>query len=356
MRFVAVTLQNFRNLPLVSVELRGRRTFLHGANGQGKTNFLEALGYVTALRSFRGAEPRSLVALGQAQAGLGFGIEHETFGESRLTMTFGADGRTVEWEHGKVTRLADFIGRFPTVVFSSQDHQLLRGAPSLRRRWLDLTLAAMDGAYLAALQGYTRAVAERNMLLKQGGRDAGTLEAFEHEAARHAAILVAARQAGVTELSELFRTAHAQLVPEGETAALLYAPDTAAESAEAFAAEFLRARPRDLLLKTTERGPHRDDLELLLQGRPAKNFASEGQQRCLVIALRLAQAAFFRKKSGVEPVLLCDDVLGELDPERRRKFWASLDGEPQVIATGTSLPECDGADWQVLPVAAGRIG
>ena len=113
-------------------------------------------------------------------------------------------------------------------------------------------------------------------------------------------------------------------------------------------------RTRDTLLKTTERGPHRDDLELVLNGRPAKQFASEGQQRCLVIALRLAQAAYFRAKGGVTPVLLCDDVLGELDPTRRERFWASLEGEPQVIATGTSLP-ADAAGWQVLTVEAGRV-
>lgn len=362
MRFAHVTLQHFRNLPLARVTLQGRRAFLCGANGQGKTNFLEALGYVTALRSFRGAEPRALVALGQVQAGLGFTIEHEQFGESRLAMTFGADGRTVEWERGPVTRLADFIGRFPTVVFSSQDNQLLRGSPSVRRRWLDLTLAAMDGGYLAALQGYTRAVAERNMLLKQGGRDAATLEAFEHEASHHAVKLVAARQAGVAALSEIFRETHARLVPgaatgqpPGEQAALLYAPDTVAATATEFAAQLLKARPRDTLLKSTERGPHRDDLEFVLAGRPAKNFASEGQQRCLVIALRLAQSAYFKARSGIDPVLLCDDVLGELDPERRRRFWAALDGEPQVIATGTSRPETEGGAWQLFEVRAGVI-
>jgi len=355
MRFAQVTLQNFRNLPLVSVRLEGRHTFLVGANGQGKTNFLEALGYVTALRSFRGAEPRALVALEQKQAGLGFTIEHEQFGESKLAITFGADGRVVEWEQGKVTRLADFIGKFPSVVFSSQDNQLLRGSPSLRRRWLDLTLAAMDGAYLAALQGYTRAVAERNILLKHGGRDAAQLTAFEHEAAKHAVKLVTGRAAGVAELSDLFRVAHARLVPEGEQAGLIYAPDTAATTAEEFAAQLAKARPRDSLLKSTERGPHRDDLDFLLQGRPAKNFASEGQQRCLVIALRLAQAAYFRRHSAIEPVLLCDDVLGELDPERRRKFWASLDGQPQVVATGTALPDAEAGTWQVLCVAGGRI-
>ncbi|MFI5336784.1 MAG: DNA replication/repair protein RecF [Opitutales bacterium] len=362
MRFVSVTLQNFRNLPLAQVTLAGRRTFLGGANGQGKTNFLEALGYVTALRSFRGAEPRALVALGQAQAGLAFVLEHERFGESRVTITLGADGRVVDWEQGRVTRLGDFLGRFPTVVFSSQDSQFLRGAPSLRRRWLDLTLAAMDGAYLAALQGYTRAVAERNILLKHGGRDIGQLEAFEHEAAGHAVELVARRTAGVGALSTMFRTAYARLVPEAEpappvaaeSAALVYAPDTAAATREEFAAALLRSRPRDLLLKSTERGPHRDDLEFLLNARPARLFASEGQQRCLVIALRLAQSAYYREWGGVLPVLLCDDVLGELDPLRRARFWAALEGEPQVIATGT-VPPVDPTKWQRFSVVNGAI-
>src|SRR4051812_11610136 len=155
-RFSKVTLQGFRNLPLVDVTLAGKRTFLLGANAQGKTNFLEALGYVTALRSFRGAETRALIGVGQPQAGMAFGLEHETLGASRVTITLTSEGREVTWEQGKVTRLADFIGRFPTVAFSSHDNQFLRGAPSLRRRWLDLTLAAMAPAYLTALQRYTR--------------------------------------------------------------------------------------------------------------------------------------------------------------------------------------------------------
>ena len=354
MRFTSFTLQGFRNLALANVRLAGTRTFLCGANAQGKTNVLEALGYVTALRSFRGAESRALIGLGQPQAGLAFSVEHEQFGESRITVTLTPEGRDVMWEQGKVTRLADFIGKFPTVVFSSHDNQFLRGPPALRRRWLDLTLAAMDPAYLVALQSYTRAVAERNILLKQGGRDAGALEAFEHELAAHAVILVAKRTVGLVELNEYFRTAHARLVPEGETAGLVYGPDTAAATREDFAALLVMNRPRDALLKSTERGPHRDDLELLLNGRPAKQFASEGQQRCLVIALRLAQAGYFRAKGDVTPVLLCDDVLGELDPERRAKFWASLEGEPQVIATGTSRPD-DVAAWQVLNVEGGAV-
>ncbi len=355
MRFASVTLQDFRNLPLATVALQGCRTFLGGANGQGKTNFLEALGYVTALRSFRGAEPRALVAHGRTQAGLGLLLEHEQYGQSRITIALGSAGRTVEWEHGKVARLADFIGKFPTVVFSSQDNLLLRGSPSARRRWLDLTLAAMDGGYFAALQGYTRSIAERNALLKQGRRDAGQLNAFEHEASRHAAQLVAVRHEGIATLSKLFCAAHARLVPESEQAALTYAPDSRATTTAEFAAQFEQTRPRDMVLKSTGRGPHRDDLNLMLDGRAARNFASEGQERCLAIALRLAQANYFKAHSGIEPVLLCDDVLGELDPDRRRKFWATLDGESQVIATGTEPPATDGANWQVLQVVDGQI-
>lgn len=354
MRFAAVTLQDFRNLPLVEVTLAGRRSFLHGSNAQGKTNFLEALGYVTALRSFRGAESRALIGLGRPQAGLAFAIEHETFGASRVTVTLKPEGREVMWEQGRVTRLGDFLGRFPTVVFSSHDNQFLRGAPALRRRWLDLTLAAMDPAYLTALQSCTRAVAERNILLKHGGRDTGAIEAFEHELAGHAVTLVTKRTAGIAELSQAFRAAHAGLVPESETAGLVYAPDSAAATREEFAALLVKNRPRDTLLKSTERGPHRDDIDLLLNGRPARQFASEGQQRCLVIALRLAQAAYFKAKGGITPVLLCDDVLGELDPVRRARFWASLAHDPQVIATGTSLPDSEG--WQVLKVEKGTIG
>jgi len=135
----------------------------------------------------------------------------------------------------------------------------------------------------------------------------------------------------------------------------VYAPDAAAAAEQDFAGVLEKNRSRDTLMKTTERGPHRDDLEFLLNQRPAKQFASEGQQRCLVIALRLAQAAYFKLKSGITPVLLCDDVLGELDPDRRKKFWQSLDGDPQVIATGTSLPAADGTAWQVLKVENGNI-
>jgi len=137
--------------------------------------------------------------------------------------------------------------------------------------------------------------------------------------------------------------------------AQLDSPAVNAASADALSALWERQRARDQQARTTLAGPHRDDFDFTLAGRPAREFASEGQQRSLVLALRLAQVAFFQVHRGVRPVVLADDVLGELDPERRRRFWGAVGEGCQVIASGTSLPDAALGDWQILTVEAGRV-
>jgi DNA replication and repair protein RecF len=155
------------------------------------------------------------------------------------------------------------------------------------------------------------------------------------------------------QLGASVAAAYGQLCDAGEPAALKYEPDFEQDSAEALLARWEAGRPRDLQLRTTSTGPHRDDFTLKVAGQEAKDYGSEGQQRSLVLALRMAQAAWFQAKSGVRPVLLADDVLGELDPARRRKFWATIDPESQVLATGTSLPDAELGAWQVFRVKNG---
>lgn len=352
-----LTLQHFRNVALATLELRGRQTFLVGANGQGKTNLLEAAGFITALRSFRTSDVKLLIAQGQKEAGVAGVVAHEQLGETRVAVKLRPDGRDLWWEESRVTRLADHLGRFPTVVFSSQDMALVRGSPTARRRWLDLTLAAMDADYLATLQTYHRALAERNSLLKRlalgdaPGDD--QLAAFEHVLAPAAAQLVARRRHGLAELGARLTAAYAQLAPEAEPAALAYAPNHDAAEADAWRARWRSQRRRDRQFRATLSGPHRDDFEFRVRGAAARDFASEGQQRSLVISLRLAQARWFHDRSGVRPVLLADDVLGELDPDRRRRFWAAIDPASQVIATGTSVPDAELGEWQIFSVVAG---
>lgn len=355
MRLRRITLQNFRNIRLADLEFSGRQQFLLGANGQGKTALLEAAGFLTALRSFRVSDHRLLIAYGEAAAAIGCRLELERGGDTMVTVKLRPDGKELHVDGERMARLADYLGRCPTVVFSSLDQQLVRGAPSGRRRWLDLTLAAMDAAYLRALQTYARSLAERNSLLKRGQADGDQLDAFEHILAPAAAELIAMRSAGLRVLAEVFSVAYAQIAASAEQAGLSYAPDFAEPSPLAFATMLRKNRGRDAQFRTTLSGPHRDDFHFTLGERSAKDFASEGQQRSLVLALRLAQAAWFREKSRIRPVLLADDVLGELDPDRRRRFWEAIDPDSQVIATGTTLPAGDLGNWQVFQVKGGAF-
>ena len=135
MRVLRITLQHFRNIPFAQLAFAGRQQFFVGANGQGKTNLLEAAGFVSALRSFRAADTRMLIAHGQTEAAVACEFEHETFAVTKLVIKLRAGGKEVWCDGEKMNRLGDYLGRFPTVVFSSQDQQLVRGAPALRRRW-----------------------------------------------------------------------------------------------------------------------------------------------------------------------------------------------------------------------------
>jgi len=350
-----LTLRHFRNVGFAAIEFKGRQQFFLGANGQGKTNLLEGAGFVTALRSFRATDNKLLIQHGELVAAIACELEHERLGETRVTIKLRRDSKELWCDQTRITKLADYLGRFPTVVFSSQDLLLVRGAPALRRRWLDLTLASMDAGYLRTLQTYSRALAERNALLKRGGGAEREFAAFEQVLAPAAAALIESRASGVQALAAKVSSAYAQVCAAAapESCNLVYEPNFPEPSAEALLARLESGRARDAQFRMTLVGPHRDDFSFSVRGTAARNFASEGQQRSLVLALRFAQAAWFQEKSSVRPVLLADDVLGELDPVRRRRFWSAIDGESQVIATGTSLPDAEMGRWQVFEVNNG---
>jgi DNA replication and repair protein RecF len=192
-------------------------------------------------------------------------------------------------------------------------------------------------------------------LLKMGRTAAAELGAFEQTLAPAAADLIRWRRAGLAALEKTLKTSYARISDAAETVALVYEPNFSDGSVEALLARLESGRPRDLQFRTTLVGPHRDDFHFSVGQTAAKDFASEGQQRSLVLALRIAQAAWFHEKSGVRPVLLADDVLGELDPGRRARFWSTLDAEAQIIATGTHLPDADLGTWQVFEVSGGAF-
>ncbi len=355
MRILGVRLRDFRNIAFADLPLGEERIFLLGANAQGKSNLLEALGLVTALRSFRTRDLRALPRKGAAGCALVFELEAEGVGAIAVEIRRGPGGWEVEIDGGRIRRLADFIGRFPVVALSAGDVMLLRGGPGERRRFLDLTLSATDPAYYRALRGYHRALAGRNRLLKTRGGDA-ELAAFEAELAPLAMDLTGRRTGAADALAAALHRACAEVAGGAEGFGLAYRPDLPVHEAGEFVRMLRDGRERDRALGATRRGPHRDDLPFTGEAGEARDFGSDGQQRGLLASLRLAQAGYFAEKLGVAPVLLVDDVLGELDAGRRAGFWRACPPGLQVIATGTALPAPDGGPpWSVWNVEAGSF-
>ena len=350
-----IGLQNFRNIEGAHLELDPGNTFLLGPNGQGKSNLIEAVGFMTALRAFRTHDQRTLIRHGQEEAVLAYELEHDKVGDTKLGVCLRAQGRAVEVDGEPVRRLVEVIGQFPTVVFGSEDIQLIRGGPALRRRLIDLFLSSLDADYLRMLMRYHGGLRERNVLLKQEA-DQSQLAAFEQVMAPAANRIAQARFQLISELSDALDLFYGGLCDGREDPGLQHRPDSRAENESEWLELFREGRPRDRQMRATQKGPHRDDFRLQLNGRDALDFASEGQQRGLVLALRFAQLRVIRERTGLVPIVLADDVLGELDPGRRERFWRHLDPDTQVIASGTEPPTpADPRGWRVFRVDEGQF-
>ncbi|HEY7407655.1 MAG TPA: DNA replication and repair protein RecF [Gemmatimonadaceae bacterium] len=325
-----VSLRDFRNLAPVEVALPAEGLALVGENGHGKTNFLEAIYYLQILRSFRGARDVDLVRFGatgfHVAATLGdAAARHIAVGFQRQTRR-----KKATIDGAEPLRLADAIGAFPAVIFSPADAELVAGAPSERRRFLDVVLSLTSRLYLAALQRYRGALARRNAALRDaaGARGHGAIEVWEPALAEAGALLWRARRTWVRAHADDFASLCSAVGESGRSALRYVSPlDCADHDAEMALLESLaRRRTLDVQRGLTHAGPHRDDLELTLDGRDLRTFGSAGQQRTAAIALRLLEAATLRAAAGAEPIVLLDDPFAELDQRRTARILELLQG------------------------------
>jgi len=329
-----LALRDFRNLARLDLEIPDAGAVVIGENGQGKTNLLEAIYYLHLLRSVRGARDVDIVRFGapgfHIAARTGGGAHHE------LSAGFERQGRRkrVKVDGAEPARLSDALGALPCVLFSPADVDLVAGAPSSRRRYLDILLALSSRPYLAALQRYRAALAQRNAALRDALRNAGAraeqrVAVWEAPLAEHGAVLWRERVRWTERAASRFAELCAAI---GEQAPVAMRYATALEPSGTEVEEVVRALTRsleqrrgfDMRRGLTHAGPHRDDLTLTLDGRELRAFGSAGQQRTAAISLRLLEAETLHHRLGAAPLFLLDDPFAELDARRSSRILELL--------------------------------
>jgi DNA replication and repair protein RecF len=349
----------FRNYAEATVRFGPGLNVIHGQNAQGKTNLLEAIATLALTRSPRTTSSGDLV-LWTEDAALAEADVTRPPTDVTLSVRFQRDPSTgrvlrVTAVDGKPRPARGVLGVCPVVLFWPEDLALVRGGPDGRRRFLDVILAQTDQQAIAHMSRYRRLLEQRNALLHQlrlGGGARDSLNSFTGELAHHGAWLEVARARLTDELAPLTALALHDLSGQRERISLRYAPAHAAsipdtvEAAEQVLLDTLRERASEEVARgITLAGPHRDDLAFDLDGRPARGTASQGQQRSIVLACKLAEVRYLQDASGVAPVILLDDVLSELDPQRRGSLLALLaEGRHQVLVTATE-PLTEVADF-----------
>jgi DNA replication and repair protein RecF len=386
MRLLRLQLFDYRNFHRLDLTPGPRASLFVGANAQGKTNLLEAVYLLATMKELRAETDAQVIrreaiddpipaarVVGEAEtAGGRLKLEVAVIGRAQRPGENNAGliaTKTVK-VNGVSRRLSDAVGRLTAVLFTAADIDLVTGSPSLRRRYIDITLSQVDRAYVTARSRLDRVLAQRNHLLKrirEGHGQREELAFWDGELARDGGYLFAARAEALAALASLARDAHASLAPaeelrieyqsrlDGDASGVLA---DAASAAAAYAAALARGLSRDVAAGMTLQGPHRDDIAFSLDGLSAAGFASRAQQRTIALALRLAEARLLHARRDEPPVLLLDDILSEMDARRARSVVEAVAAYDQLLVTATDSERfpagfLDGA--RVFSVESGAV-
>lgn len=319
-RITELSVHGFRNLQGVRIAADARANVLLGSNGQGKTSALEAVDYAASLRSFRGATRAQLVGHEADGAQVLLRVEGAAFAhEYRVKLT--RTTREILLDGKRPERAVEYFGGASCVVFQPGDLELVQGAPELRRRLLDRILVRVVDGYGEALKSYAKALRARNMLLRERHPDLRAVQAFDLPLARYGSAVVRARESVVGDLVRAAQSALEEITQTRDVISVAYRA-RAPGDAVAYASMLAAGVQGDLMRRTTQQGPHADDLALSWSGRPARVVASQGQTRAFALALRLAELHVVEARSGSTPALLLDDVSSELDRTRIERLFA----------------------------------
>lgn len=384
MRIKSLQVRNFRNLHHVDVNFAPGLNVIFGRNAQGKTNLLEAIYLMVTGRSFRTTNESELTPwnLAEYPGTLVRATVQKSAGEEQLAFFFDGKNKRVLVDGKPITRLAHLVGRLNAVLFTPTDLMVVRGAPGLRRRFLDIAIGQADRQYMDALQEYQQVLRNRNALLKQaavrggnsqrneqGGRMINPaletqLDVYDQQLVASGALIMLARNLALQELSLAAAASYLKIADDEEHLQLTYMPDVSVRFDGCVDAitqdlhdQLRQSRTDDLRRLSTLRGPHRDDFEFRINKHPARQFASQGQQRSAVLALKFAEMDYLHQHTGERPLLMLDDVISELDNQRKSAFLLHLDPDVQTFITTTDPDSITAyvSAQQQLRMAAGQL-
>lgn len=375
----SLQLKHFRNYAEQGVNFGAPKTILVGDNAQGKSNLLEAVELLSTLRSHRASRDRDFVQTGAELGHITAQLERD-IGSVDLSMVVRSSGRrTVALNGQTLRRQFDFLGTLNVVQFSSLDLDLVRGGPEQRRRWVDGLLIQLEPVYAAILQQYTQVLRQRNALLKQRqssslrqaqslnaaiAPDPAELALWDAQLAAMGTRVIRRRSRVVQRLAPLAQAWHRAISGSTEELAVNYLPNVplTTDQPEQIQGTFLEQIQARAIAEQHQGsslvGPHRDEVEFAINRTSARQYGSQGQQRTLVLALKLAELNLIEEVIGEPPLLLLDDVLAELDLHRQNQLLDAIQDRFQTLITTTHLGSFD-AQWlqssQIFSVQAGQL-
>ncbi|MGC1309459.1 MAG: DNA replication/repair protein RecF [Phormidesmis sp.] len=369
-------LQNFRNYSSQSVTFGAPKTILLGDNAQGKSNLLEAVELLATLKSHRTSRDRDLIKensnIGHIKAQL-----QRDIGLSELMLVLKSGGRRAAILNGEtLKRQQDFLGTLNAVQFSSLDLDLVRGGPGGRRVWVDTLLTQLEPVYAYILQQYTQVLKQRNALIKQHTAeedsrplDPTQMALWDAQLAAAGTRVIRRRSRVLQRIIPLAQSWHQSISGHTEQLVISYQPNVSAENApleaddpaliqQAFLDKIKTRAVAEFHQRTSLVGPHRDDVDFVINDTPARQYGSQGQQRTLVLSLKLAELELIESVIGEPPLLLLDDVLAELDLKRQNQLLETIEDRFQTLITTTHLGAFD-SRWlkesQILTVNQGAL-
>ena len=339
---------------------------LHGENAQGKTNLLEAIYFAAIGKSFRSLHAREAISFGCEAAAISLDFEAAGRMQNITMRLFQNKNRSVEKNHVKITRMSELVGAFRAVLFCPEQLSLIKGGPAERRQFLDIAISAREPMYLAALQRYAQILKQRNALIRNAVKERevfdSTVDVWSRQLAQEGAFIARSRKRYIEKAKPHVARCFAEMTKEKETPALLYLgcqKDAEADYEDLAATEEMlyqnlcKNHEREIGAGATLYGVHKDDLEVLLNGKPARSYASQGQQRSLALAMKLAEGEICKIDCGEYPVFLFDDVFSELDSGRRKNLLREI-GDRQVIITSCESDMNLGVPFKRIEVTKGR--